>query len=88
MEDCFEKTRQLLFRGGTSFWNNGLYSARGRKFHAGTGIAVSRTFTPCITSKGVPVEGRAQFITMELNRQTLGILNIYAPNDTGQRARF
>jgi hypothetical protein len=34
------------------------------------------------------VEGRAQFITLNLHRSIIGILNVYAPNNTGTRARF
>lgn len=65
-----------------------LYSAEGNKFHAGTGILVSRNFANKVIAKGVVVEGRAQFIDLEMDRQKIGILNVYAPNETGPRARF
>lgn len=88
MEDCLDSTQQLHFRGGCSFWNNALYTATGDKYHAGTALLLSKTFKDRITGKGAPVEGRAQFVTLVVNKQSIGILNIYAPNDTGARARF
>lgn len=88
MEDCLGSTHQLHFRQGTSFWNNALYSATGDKFHAGTVITLSKFFSERITGRGAPIEGRAQFVTIEVNKHHIGILNIYAPNDTGARVRF
>lgn len=88
LEDCFELTQQIQFRGGKSYWNNALYNATGDRFHAGTGILVSSNFSNFIVDSGVAVEGRAQYVILEINRQKIGILNVYVPNEPGPRGRF
>lgn len=88
LEDCLELTHQLQFKGGASFWNNALYSAAGDKFIAGTGISISRTLAARVLDSGVLIEGRAQFLILDINGSSVGILNIYGPNDTGRRAQF
>lgn len=32
LEECMEKTHSLDLKGGTSLWNNALYSAKGARF--------------------------------------------------------
>ena len=88
LEDCLKLTTQLNFNGGDSFWNIALYIAEGNKFHAGTGILVSQNFVSKIVAKGILVDGRAQYIVLETNKQKIGILNVYAPYETKPRARF
>ncbi|KAG0631137.1 hypothetical protein M758_1G230300 [Ceratodon purpureus] len=83
-----ELTYQLHFRGGASLWNNALYDAESGKFTAGTGITTSRNLAERILTHGVIEEGRAQYIVLDINGSRLGILNVYAPNYTGQRAQF
>lgn len=88
LDDCLQLTHQLQFKGGASFWNNALYSAVGDKFTAGTGISISRLLATKVLDSGVLVEGRAQFLILDINGSHIGILNIYGPNDTGRRAQF
>jgi hypothetical protein len=65
-----------------------LYSAEGARFHAGTSTSLSIEMTDYLVESAVVLEGRAQFVILEINKTRVGILNIYAPNDTGHRARF
>lgn len=88
IEDCFSNTQQLQLPGGVSFWNNSLYPTSGDKYHAGTTISLSKNLVSKVTYKGVPIEGRAQFVTILINKQSIGILNVYAPNETGPCSRF
>lgn len=88
LEDCLDKTHQLHFQHGASYWNNALYSANGNKFHAGTAISLSRKFAELVIHTAAPIEGRANYVILNVNGQKVGLLNIYAPNRTGPRARF
>lgn len=47
--------------------NVALYSSDGEKFHVGTSILVSRNFANKVVAKGVLLEGRAQYIILDLN---------------------
>lgn len=88
LEDCFQLTQQLQFKGGTSIWNNALFTAEGNRFFAGTGVSLSCPLTERLVSSGVIVEGCAQYLVLDINGLKTGIINVYAPNDTGARARF
>lgn len=87
-EDCMELTDQLQFKGGLSLWNNATFSPDGGRFSGGTGISASKLFADKIVDCGVLVEARAQFATFKINGMMIGVINIYAPNCTGQRAVF
>lgn len=81
-------THQLDFKGGTSLWNNALYSAEGARFKAGTCILLGKQLVPFIVDSGVLIEGRAQFVILDIHNTRIGTLNIYAPNHTAARAQF
>lgn len=87
-EDCADLTIQLEFRGGVSFWNNASYSPDGGRFSGGTGISIAKSLADKVLECGVLDEARAQFVIFKVNRESLGIMNVYAPNCTGQRAAF
>jgi exonuclease III len=88
MEDCLTKTKQLDYKGGSSFWNHATYSARGDRYKGGTGIILGAKTGALVTDSKVIVEAQAQYVLIKINKQTIGILNIYAPNHTAARARF
>ncbi|KAG0595816.1 hypothetical protein M758_UG200300 [Ceratodon purpureus] len=88
LDDCLNRTKQLEYRGGANYWNNALYTALGDRFSGGTGIVVGSQMAPHIIQNGVIIEGRAQYIILELGSHRIGILNLYAPNLPGQRQRF
>lgn len=82
-EVCIDLTDQLQFKGGTSFWNNVVFSPDGGRFSGGTGISLSKALADKVTDAGVLEEARAQFLILKINGLSIGILNIYAPNCTG-----
>lgn len=59
-----------------------MYLADGYKFHVESGISISRNFVKIVTRLVVPAEGHAQYIILEHDRQSIDILNVYAPNNT------
>lgn len=88
LEDCFQNTSQLQFKGGVSIWNNSLYTTTGDRFFGGTGISLSRCMAEHLIDSDVCIEGRTQFITLDIDGIKFGLLNIYAQNVSGQRASF
>jgi len=88
LEDCLTHTHQLDYKGGVSLWNNALFNAEGNRFKAGTGIIIGAKLAPFIIETKVIIEGRAQFVILELGRKRVGVLNIYAQNHTATRAKF
>lgn len=82
-----KQARFIEFRKGTSFWNEGSFSARTTKYKGGTGIIISERLTDCITNHGVLYPGRAQYITIQLSPTLLiGIINAYGFSEPGPRA--
>jgi endonuclease/exonuclease/phosphatase family metal-dependent hydrolase len=54
---------------------------------AGTSILVYRSLAPLISANGILLEGRAQFITLQiLGTGTLTIINVYASCSSNERA--
>jgi exonuclease III len=87
-EDECNKIGALGVRKGKSFWNGGCYNALKDRWKAGTSIIVSSTIAHLVIDCGIVVPGRAQWITCSMEKQVLGILNIYAPNKGSERASF
>ncbi|KAG0504767.1 hypothetical protein M758_N019500 [Ceratodon purpureus] len=88
-KDCKELTSQLEFLGGPSLWNEGSYSAASDKTRAGTAILLSKSLKELVVESGIIMAGRAQYVTIQLNPQLkLGILNIYAFNESRRRGRM
>ena len=88
MEDYLDLTNQLKYQGGSSIWNNALYNANGNKFHGGTGISLSRETTAYLVDIAILVEGRVQYIVLNIKGLCIGILNIYTPRTTGARTNL
>jgi hypothetical protein len=58
-----------------------------QRLSVGTSILVDRSLTPQITSNSILLEGKAQFITLELpNNENLTIVNIYYVCTSNERA--
>jgi hypothetical protein len=53
LQDCLKKISQIDFKGGVSFWNNALYTAKFNQFKGGTAIIVSVRLAPLIEKHGV-----------------------------------
>ncbi|KAG0573055.1 hypothetical protein KC19_VG144800 [Ceratodon purpureus] len=88
LEECFTQTQQIHFKGGICLWNNATFSAESGRFKGGTGIIMSRHLAPAIQDSGVIIEATTQYVILEVNDVTVGILNLYAPNTPGTRAVF
>ena len=84
---CLQQARYIEFRGGTSLWNEGSFSAQTGRFKGGTGIVLSERIAACVTHHGILYPGRAQFVTLRLSPALhLGIINVYGFSHTGPRA--
>lgn len=84
---CLKQAHFIEFRNGTSFWNEGSFSARTTRFKGGTGIVLAERLIDSVTGHGVLYPGRAQFVTLQLSSGLhLGIINVYGFSDTGPRA--
>jgi exonuclease III len=73
---------------GTSFWIGGCYNATKDRWKVGTAIVVSPAISHLIIDSGTIVPGRAQWITCSMDKEVLGILNVYAPNKGVERVNF
>ena len=83
---CMKQARFIEPKGGTSFWNEGTFSAQTCRFTGGTGIVLAEHLIQSITNHGVLYPCRAQYITLQLSSQLdLGIINIYGFSKTGPR---
>ena len=88
-KDCLALTSQLNFLKGPTLWNEGTYSARTDKTKAGTAILLSSALRDSILDSGILIAGRAQYVILRLNPTLkIGILNIYAHNDSQRRAKL
>jgi exonuclease III len=85
--DC-SKLGALGIRKGKGFWNGGCYNAVEDRWKAGTTILISSATSHFVIDSDIVVPGRAQWITCLLDKQVVGILNIYAPNKGPERATF
>jgi len=62
---------------------------RSQRLSVGTSIVVDRSFAPQITSNGILLEGRVQFITFQLlDNENLTIINIYDAHTSNERAQM
>ncbi|KAG0553637.1 hypothetical protein KC19_12G027100, partial [Ceratodon purpureus] len=86
-EACLDKTSQLNFLEGPSFWNEARILPTSNKTKGGTAILTSRHLAPLIGDSGIIVPGRAQFITLNMSpSETIGIINVYGYSDSSKRA--
>lgn len=84
---CLKQARFIEFKGGSSLWNEGTFSAHSGRFKGGTGIVLTESMATCVTHHGILYPGRAQYVILNLNPQLqLGILNVYGFSHTGPRA--
>jgi hypothetical protein len=85
--DYSNSTKGIQFWNGTSFWNYGLPMGRSQQMSAGTSIFVDRSFAPFISANDILLEGKAQFITLQiLGTGTLTVINVYAACSSNERA--
>ena len=83
-EACLKQARYIEFRGGTSLWNEGSFSAQSGRMKGGTGIVLSEQVASQVTHHGILYAGRAQFVTVRLSPELhIGIINVYAFSHTG-----
>ncbi|KAG0629182.1 hypothetical protein M758_1G082900, partial [Ceratodon purpureus] len=88
-KDCSALTSQLHFLEGPSLWNKESYSAKSDKTKARTAILLSRRLQESIISCGIILAGREQYLVLQLNPNLrLGILNIYAHNDSRRQTKM
>ena len=86
-EACLKQARYIEFRGGTSLWNEGSFSAQLGRFKGGTGIVLSERTSALVTHHGILYPGRAQYVVMRLSSLlTIGIINVYSFSHTRPRA--
>lgn len=86
-EACLKQARYIEFRGGTSLWNEGSFSAQTGRFKGGTGIILSERLASSVTHHGILYPGRAQYVVFQLiPRLHIGIINVYSFSHTGPRA--
>ncbi|KAG0591318.1 hypothetical protein KC19_1G166400, partial [Ceratodon purpureus] len=79
----------MQFLRGSAFWNEGSFNAENDSFVEGTAILCSSRISATITHHGTIMQGRAQYIVFQWAPDiTIGVINVYASNDTGERARF
>jgi hypothetical protein len=77
--DYSNSTKGIQFSNGVSFWNYGLPMGRSQRMSMGTSILIDRSLAPLISAKNIFLEGRAQFITLQISGNgNLTIINIYA----------
>jgi hypothetical protein len=84
--ECLTSTKGIKFWKGTSFWNHGIPMGRLQRLNACTSILVDRSIFPQITSNNIFLEGRVQFITLQLlNNGNMTIVNIYIARTSNTR---
>ncbi len=84
-----DPARRVEFWQGESYWNEGVPMGRSQRISAGAAILVDKTISPLITDHGIPVEGRAQFITLQPPGEgSLTIINIYVSLHSTNRAQL
>ena len=84
---CLKQARFIEFKGGSSLWNEGAFSAQTGKFKGGTGIVLASTMASIVTHHGILYPGRAQFVVLNISpRLQLGVINVYGFSHTGARA--
>lgn len=87
-EECIRNMQHLGFKNGTSLWSEAKYSTAKDSFKGGVGILLSSRAASLVCEHGIIEPGRAQFVTIQWTSAIkIGIINIYAYNFTGSRAR-
>jgi hypothetical protein len=85
--DCLISTKGVEFWKGTSFWNHDIPMGQSKRMSASTSILVDKSLAPQITSNGIFLEGRTQYITFKLsNNENLTIANIYGTHTSNEQA--
>lgn len=84
---CIKQSHFVEFKGGTSLWNEGSFSALTGRFRGGTGIVLTTTMASHITHHGILYPSKAQYVVLNLSlRMQLGIINVYGFSHTRPRA--
>ena len=84
---CLKQARFVEFKGGSSLWNKGTFSAHSGRFKGGTGIVLSPRMASRVTHHGILYPGRMQYIVVNITPQVqLGITNVYGFSHTSPRA--
>jgi hypothetical protein len=85
--NCSNSTKGIEFWNGASFWNYGLAMGRSHRMNTGISILVDRSLAPFISANNIFLEGRAQFITLQiLGIDTLTIINNYVACSSNEKA--
>jgi len=72
---------------GGSFWNPRIPMGPSQRMSASTAILVDRRTTPLVVDNGILMEGRAQFIKLQVaGSGMLTIVNVYAAQTSRNRA--
>jgi hypothetical protein len=83
--DYLTSTKGVELWKGASFWNHNIPMGRLQRMSLSTSILVDKPFTPQITSNGILLEGRTQYITLKLlNNKNLTIVNIYSARTSNE----
>jgi endonuclease/exonuclease/phosphatase family metal-dependent hydrolase len=82
------KLGTLGIRKCKGLWNGGCYNVFKDHWEAGTAIIISFAISHFIIDSDIVIPRRAQWITCLMEKQVVGILNIYAPNKGPERATF
>ena len=86
-EACLRQARYIEFRGGTSLWNEGSFSAQSGRIKGGTCIVLSERIAAAVTHHGILYPGRAQYVVIKLSSHLhIGIINVYGFSHTRPRA--
>lgn len=89
LQECLTKTKHLDFLKGATLGNKASCSATEDLYKEGIGFLLSPEIAASITAHGIISPGRVQYITSQWSKDiTSGIINVYAHNHTGPRARL
>ena len=84
-ESRIRRCGSLLARHSEVFWSAS-FGPSG--VQGGVCISIADSWRPAILERGIIVQGRAQWITLQWRQVRVGLLNIYAPNHASARAQF
>ncbi len=86
-EGIHNSAKGIEYWKGSSFWNKGIPMGRSQRISACTSILVDRMIAPLVKERKILIEGRAQYITLQLpNNGSLTIVNIYTTRSSNNRA--
>ena len=68
-----------------TFWSAGFGPMGGQ---GGVCISIAESWQQAIVDRRIIVPGRAQYVTLRMHGEHVGVLNVYAPNHASARADF